>query len=136
LKETGQKGNIRRLEYCCPIIEHENIQHQTEESIVINIKICPYKLAATNEYNRIRIDDALTLLKTKGRSLSTECLSYIKSKAYRLCSENHYEKLLDAAEARQELHSHTPCRCCGSTTHSLLKYNTSFNNTVSIEYAS
>jgi hypothetical protein len=98
--------------------------------------ICPYKLAATYEYNRIRIDNALTLLRTKGkgRFMLTHRLESLQSKVYRLCGENHYEKLLDAAESRQDLHSHIPCRCCGSPSHSLLKYHNT-GNTVSAHYS-
>jgi len=124
------------LEYCCPVVIHHDIHNGTDGTIKTNILICPYKFAATYEYNRIRVDSALTLLRTKGkgRFMSTNRLASFQSKVYRLCGENHYEKLLDAAEARQDLHSQTPCRCCGSQNHSLLRYHT-FSNIVSAEYS-
>jgi len=125
------------LEYACPIVIHHDIYDRTNGTIKINMLICPYKLAATYEYNRIRIDSALILLRTKGkgRFMPTDRLASLKAKVYRLCGENHYEKLLDAAEERQDLHSQAPCRCCGSQSHSLLRYRKRLNNTASAEYS-
>jgi hypothetical protein len=137
LKEKLQKGNEKDLEYCCPIVIHDDIHDKNDGTIKINMLICPYKFAATYEYNRIRVDNALTLLRTKGkgRFMPTNRLASLQSKVYRLCGENHYEKLLDAAEARQDLHAQAPCRCCGSQNHSLLTYQTSLGNRVSVEYS-
>jgi len=137
LKGKGQKGNEKDLKYYCPIVIQEDIYDKADGTMKINMLICPYKFAATYEYNRIRIDNALTLLRTKGkgRFMPTNRLASLQSKLYRLCGENHYEKLLDAAEARQDLHSQAPCRCCGSQNHSLLRYHMSPDNTMSAEYS-